>query len=212
MPRLNRRKSIITPPKRSRISPSKRSPMPDDGPTEYTLQRKAEVIGQGTYCRVDDRRVGVTGGNEALARAEFASSSTIALLLEQGRIIAKQYRAGNEYARLHRLLWGRSTPRQSGLSKVLATALPERIEAANRAAREEMDDDAYIEWIGEQRVLYERGMYRLTRIPGHSVTNRRLIRIVLRAVVIDGSYPNKAGQVTRLRIGLNELADVWGIE
>ena len=85
-------------------------------------------------------------------------------------------------------------------------------EAANRAAREEMDDDAYIEWIGEQRVLYERGMYRLTRIPGHSPTERRLIRIVLRAVVIDGTYPNKSGQVSRLRIGLHELADVWGIE
>lgn len=186
--------------------------MPDDGPTDFTLQRMAETIGQGTYCNVEDHRVGVTGGRDALSRAEFASSSTLALLLEQGRIIAKQYRAGNEYARLHRTLWGRSTPRQSGLSKVLATALPERIEAANRASREEMDDDAYLEWIAEQRTLYERGMYRLHHIAGQSITNRRLIRIVLRAVVIDGLYPNKAGQVSRLRIGLHELADVWGMD
>ena len=186
--------------------------MPDDGPTEFTLQRKMETIGQGTYCAVDDHRVHVTGGKAALARAEFASSSTLALLLEQGRIIAKQYRAGNEYARLHRLLWGRTTPRQSGLSKVLATALPERIEAANRAARDELDDDSYLEWVAEQRVLYERGMYRLCRIAGKSHVERRLIRVVLRAVVIDGNYPSKSGQVMRLRIGLNELGDVWGIE
>lgn len=212
MPRLNRRKSIRTPPDRSKIAPHKRLPMPDDGPTDFTLQRQAEKIGQGTYCAVEDQRVHMTGGSAARARAEFASSSTIALLLEQGRIIAKQYRAGNEYARLHRTLWGRSTPRQSGLSKVLATALPERIEAANRAAREELDDDSYLEWIAEQRVLYERGMYRLCHIRGHGHVDRRLIRVVVRSVVIDGNYPNRSGQITRLRIGLNELADVWGIE
>lgn len=212
MPRINRRKSIHTPPDRSKLTPSRRAPMPDDGPTEYTLQRKAEVIGQGTYCAVDDHRVHMTGGRDAQARAEFASSSTIALLLEQGRIIGKQYRSGSEYARLHRLLWGRSTPKQSGLSKVLATALPERIEQSVRAAREEMDDDAYLDWIGEQRTLYERGMYRLCHIAGKGHVERRLIRVTVRAVVIDGSYPSKAGALYRLRIGLNELADVWGIE
>lgn len=212
MPRINRRKSIVTPPRRDKISPSKRAPMPDDGPTDYTLQRKMEVIGQGTYCAVDDHRVHVTGGKDALSRAEFASSSTLALLLDQGRIIGKQYRAGNEYGRLHRLLWGRSTAKQSGLSKVLATALPERIEAANRAAREELDDDAYLDWIGEQRTLYERGMYRLCHIAGHDHVERRLIRVTLRAVVIDGSYPGKSGALYRLRVGLNELANVWDIE
>lgn len=212
MPRINRRKSIVTPPRRDKISPSKRTPMPEAGPTDFTLQRQAERIGQGTYCAVEDHRVHMTGGAAAQARAEFASSSTIALLLEQGHIIAKQYRAGNEYARLHRLLWGRSTPKQSGLSKVLATALPERIEAANRAAREELDDDAYLEWIADQRTLYERGMYRLCHIAGKGHVERRLIRVTLRAVVIDGNYPSRAGQVSRLRVGLNELADVWGID
>lgn len=212
MPRINRRKSIVTPPRRDKISPSRRAPMPDAGPTDFTLQRKAEVIGQGTYCAVDDHRVHMTGGKAALARAEFASSSTLALLLDQGRIIGKHYRAGSEYGRLHRLLWGRSTPKQSGLSKVLATALPERIEAANKAAREELDDDAYLDWIAEQRVLYERGMYRLCHIAGHDHVERRLIRVTLRAVVIDGSYPSKAGALYRLRVGLSELADVWDIE
>lgn len=212
MPRINRRKSIVTPPRRDKIAPNKRAPMPDDGPTDFTLQRKAEVIGQGTFCAVDDHRVHMTGGAAAQARAEFASSSTIALLLEQGRIIAKQYRAGNEYARLHRLLWGRSTAKQSGLSKVLAQSLPERIEVANRAAREELDDDEHNDWIAEQRVLYERGMYRLCRIAGKGHVERRLIRVTVRVVVIDGQYPSKAGALYRLRIGLNKLADVWGIE
>lgn len=212
MPRINRRKSIHTPPRRDRISPSRRAPMPDDGPTDFALQRKAEVIGRGTVCSVEDRRVSIVGGPEALAAAEFASSSALALLRHEGKILPKQYQAGNEYARLHRTLFGRSTPKQSGLAKVLATALPERIEEANRVSRVEMDDDAYIEWMTDQRTLYERGEYRLTHIAGENHVTRRLIRIVLRAVVIDGLYPNKAGQVWRLRIGLNELADVWGID
>lgn len=212
MPRLNRRKSIHTPPRRDRVSPKKRAPMPDDGPTDFQLQRKAEAIGLGTMCDVQTHRVEVTGGKQGRARAEFAGSSTLALLLEQGKIIAKHYRAGMEYARLHRLLFGRSTPSASALSKILATALPERIEAANKRAREEMDDEAYLEWIGEQRTLYERGEYRLRHIAGETHTTRRLIRITLRAVCIDESYPSKPGQVWRLRVGLNALADVWGLE
>ena len=212
MPRINRRKSIVTPPDRSKISPSRRVAMPDDGPTDYTLQRKMEVIGEGTYCRVDDHRVMVTGKPGSLTRAEFASSSALALLLDRGKIESNQYRAGSEYARLHRLLFGRSTAKQSGLSKVLATALPERIEAATRASRDELDDDAYNDWMAEQRVLNERGEYRLRRIAGQSHVERRLIRITLRTVAIDNVYPAKPGQVRRIRIGLNSLADVWDIE
>ena len=212
MPRLNRRKSIHTPPRRDRVSPSRRAPLPDDGPTDFTLQRKAEQIGLGVACDLQTRKVDVAGGPENRHRAEFATSSMLALCYDQGKIIAKQYRAGCEYARLHRLLWGRSSPKQSGLSKVLATALPERLEQAAAAAREDMDDDAYAEWIAEQRTLYERGEYRLRHIRGESITSRRLIRVTLRAVVIDDVYPSRPGQVWRLRLGLNELADVWGIE
>jgi hypothetical protein len=212
MPRINRRKSIRTPPDRSKVSPSRRVPLPDDGgPTDYQLQRKAEVIGEGTYCRVDDRRVAMTGGKGAMSRAEFASSSALALLLDRGLIESHQYRAGMEYARLHRLIFGASTPGASGLSKVLATALPERIEAINRAAREQLDDESYIEWQQEQRTLYERGEYRLRHMPG-SATARRNARISFRLVVIDNLLPAQLGQVARLRHVLNELADVWGIE
>lgn len=212
MPRINRRKSIHTPPRRDRISPSKRAPLPDDGPTDFALLRKAEAIGQGIACDVTTRKVDVTGGPGARARAEFATSSPLALLYDREKIDAKQYRAGTEYARLHRLLWGRSTPKQSGLAKVLATALPERIEQANAAARDEMDDDAYADWLAEQRTLYERAEYRLRHIAGETITSRRIIRITLRAIVIDGSQPNHARQIHRLRIALSELANVWGIE
>ena len=212
MPRINRRKSIYTPPRRDRMSPSKRAPMPDDGPTEFLLLRKAELIGQTIERDPDTGKVRITCGKAAHARAEFAGSSTLALLLDQDKIESKQYRAGNEYARLHRLLWGRTSPKQSGLSKVLATALPERIEQANRASKEELDDEAYADWLQEQRTLYERGEYRLRHIAGETITMRRLIRITLRAVVLDGSMPNHPRQVWRLRIGLNALADVWGFE
>ncbi|MEN6302282.1 MAG: hypothetical protein ABFD96_06115 [Armatimonadia bacterium] len=212
MPRRNRRKSIVTPPRRDKLSPSKRAPMPDDGPTDFTLQRAAERIGLGTACDVESRKVDIVGGPQNRARAEFASSSTLALLYEQGKITHEQYRAGTEYARLHRLLWGRSTPKQSGLAKVMATALPERIEQATRAAKEELDDDAYLDWIQEQRTLYERGEYRLRHIAGETITSRRLIRITLRAVALDGSQPNHPRQVWRLRIALAALAEVWGIE
>ena len=212
MPRINRRKSIHTPPRRDKVSPSKRVPTGDDGPTDFQLQRKAEAIGLGTVCDVQTHRVDIVGGKQNRARAEFASSSALALLLDQGVIRSRQYRAGSEYARLHRLLFGRPSPAQSALSKVLATQLPERIQQSNAAAREQLDDESYLEWIAEQRALFERGEYRLRHIAGETITTRRLIRIVTRAVAIDDAYPSHAGQVWRLRIGLQSLAEVWGFD
>lgn len=214
MPRINRRKSIHTPPRRDRISPSKRAPMPDDGPTDFALQRKAEQIGQGVYCDLNRQgRVEITGGPGARARAEFATSSTLALLYDREKIDAKQLRAGNEYMRLHRLLWGRSTPPASGLSKVLATPLPDRLAEAAHASRdrEELDEEGYIEWMQEQRTLYERAEYRLRHLPG-SITHRRLVRITLRAVILDDVMPTEPAHLARLRLGLAHLAEVWGIE
>lgn len=213
MPRINRRKSIHTPPKRSKISPSKREPMPDVGPTEFTLQRKMETIGEGIFCRVDDHRIAVTGKPGSQSAAEFASSSPAALLLHNGRIIMRQYRAASEYSRLHRTLFGRSTPPASGLSKVLATTLPERLAEATRASRHagEMDEETYTDWIIEQRTLFERGEYRLRHMEG-SITSRRNVRIALRSVLIDQIYPTHLGLIARLRRALNELADVWGLE
>lgn len=211
MPRLNRRKSIVTPPRRDRIAPSRRTPMPDDGPTDFTLQRQAERIGLGTVCDVTTKRVDIVGGAQNRARAEFASSSSLALLLDRKQIEHRHYRAGSEYARLRRLLFGRSAPKPSSLAKVMALDLNQRIEAANAAARDEMDDEAYAEWLAEQRTLFERGEYRLTHMQG-SATSRRLIRIALRAVVLDDLMPEHPVHLARLRRGLGELADVWGFE
>ena len=211
MPRINRRKSIRTPPKRSRISPSQRDPMPDDGPTDYLLQRKAEQIGLGTACDVETHRVSIVGGAPAQARVEFATSSSLALLFEHNKILHKHMRAGLEYGRLHRLLFGRSTPKPSSLARVMYSDLTERLEAERKVAREEMDDDAYLDWMQEQRTLYERGEYRLRSIARCSHTERRLIRIAVRQVILDGAYP-RATQIGRVRVGLNELASVWDIE
>jgi hypothetical protein len=211
MPRINRRKSIRTPPRRDRISPSKRDPMPEAGPTDFLLQRKAEQIGLGTVCDVETKRVQILGGAPNQARVEFATSSVLALLREHNKILHRHYQAGTEYGRLHRTLFGRSTPKPSSLGRMIYTDLNERLDAERKQTREEMDDDAYIEWMQEQRVLYERGEYRLRHIAGCSITERRLIRIVLRHVILDNAYP-RATQIGRVRIGLNELADVWTYE
>lgn len=212
MPRLNRRKSIVTPERRDRVAPSKRAPRADDGPTDYQLMRKAEATGGAIACRLDDRSVDFVGGAKARAEAEFASSSALAAIYHHGKVSSGMYRAGTEYARLHRLLFGRSVPRPSGLTKVLATTLDERIHQANMAAREERDDDEREQWLEDQRTLFERGEYRLRHIAGETIVNRRLIRVVVRMVCIDDLFPSKAGQLWRLRIGLKELADVWAMD
>lgn len=211
MPRLNRRKSIVTPERRDRVTLSRRAPRADDGPTDFQLMRKAEATGGAIACRLDDRSVDFVGGAKARAEAEFASSSALAGLLHHRRIDSDQFRAGTEYARLHRLLFGRSVPRPSGLTKVLATSIEDRVHQANAAAREERDDEQHAEWLAEQRTLFERGEYRLRHIAGETIVNRRLIRVVVRMVCIDDLFPSKAGQLWRLRIGLRELADVWGL-
>jgi hypothetical protein len=58
--------------------------------------------------------------------------------------------------------------------------------------------------VADQRVIYERGEYRLR----HSAT----IRMAMRTAVIDQHYP--VGRVALLQVkrALRELADVWAIE
>lgn len=212
MPRLHRRKSIVTPPRRDKLTPSKRPPTGDEGPTDFALQRQAELIGQGTVCAVASRRVEMTGGKGVRAVAEMASASVQGLLYARNLIGSDEYRAACEYARLHRLLWGRATAKPSGLSRVLATGLTERLEAATAAARDQLDDEAYTAWVADQRVIYERGEYRLRHIAGGSGTARRLIRVAMRAAVIDQEYPVGHAALLRVKRALRELADVWAIE
>jgi hypothetical protein len=214
----DRLKSIHTPPKRSQVSPSKREPL-NEGPTDFQLQRKAEAIGQGTVCDVESRRVAITGGKLALGKAEFASSSALALLYSREKIIHPQYRAGCEYQRLHRLLFGSTVPRESGLTKVMATSLDDRLKQEAAASREERDDEEQAEWMAEQRVLYERGENRLRhiRVPvprgrSHEArvnAYRMAVRAVLRATCIDDRYPANDEWLYRLKIGLGELAETW---
>jgi hypothetical protein len=168
------------------------------------LQRQAELIGQGTVCAVASRRVEMTGGKGVRAVAEMASASVQGLLYARNFIGSDEYRAACEYARLHRLLWGRATAKPSGLSRVLATGLTERLEAATAAARDQMDDEAYTAWVADQRTIYERGEYRLRHIA--------TIRMAMRTAVIDQHYPVGRVALMKVKRALRELADVWAIE
>lgn len=218
---MDRIRTIHTPPKRSQITPSKRPPREEHGPTSFQLMRKAEAIGQGVACDIASRKVEITGGALAQSKAEFASSSSLAMLYSEDRIIHPQYRAGCEYGRLRRLLFGAAVARESGLTKVMATSIEDRIHLANQAAREERDDAEHADWLVEQRTLFERGEYALTRLQRHMPKNARHpqtklstfrlnVRELLRRVCIDDMIP-KATQITPLRIGLQALADTWDI-
>ena len=220
----DRIRTIRTPPKLSRVSPSKRPPREDDGPTDLQLLRKAEVIGQSIVCDVASRKVEITGGKLAQTKAEFASSSALARLYHEEHIQHPQYRAGCEYAKIRRLLFGSAVARESSLTKVMATSMEDRIYKANQAAREERDDEAYADYLVEQRMLFERGegalhhVQRPTSDPSryaHTLLSvfRNQVRILVRRVCIDDEYPKRlATSVPLLRIGLTALADVWGME
>lgn len=217
--RSDRLKSIHTPPRRRDISPSKRPPIHEDGPTEFQLQRKAEVIGAGTVCDIQTHAVEIAGGKTAQAKAEFASSSALALLYHRSKIIHRQYRAGCEYQRLNRLLFGLNVPKQSTLTKVMATSMEDQIKAEAAARRDERDDDEQAEWLAEQRTFYERGENRLAhiRVPvprgrSHEArvhAYRQAVRAVVRATCLDDRYPANEEWTYRLKMGLSELADVW---
>lgn len=218
----DRLRSIHTPPRLSRVSPSKRPPKEDDGPTPFQLMRKAETIGVGVACNIASHKVEIVGGAINQAKAEFASSSTLARLYHEAKIIHPQYRAGCEYGRLRRLLFGSSVPRESGLTKVLASSIDDRIHVANQAAREQRDDAEHADWLAEQRTLFERGEYALTRlmrsmpqrakhVHAKISTFRMNVRQLLRVVCVDDQMP-KATQIQPLRIGLQALADTWEME
>lgn len=216
----DRIKSIRTPPRRKDLAPSKRGPNENDGPTEYQLQRKAEIIGAGTVCDIQTHHVSIANGKQGAA--EFASSSALALLYHRSKIIHRQYRAGCEYQRLHRLLFGSVSPRESSLTKVMATSMEDQLKAEAAANRDERDDEEQAEWLADQRTLYERGENRLRRmrvpVPrGRSVearanAYRQAVRAVLRATCIDDRYPANDEWAYRLKMGLGELADVWSFE
>lgn len=220
----DRIKSIHTPPRLSSMSPSKRPARENDGPTDLQLLRKAEAIGQSIACAIDTRKVEITGGKMAQGKAEFASSSALARLYHETHIEHPQYRAGCEYTRLRRLLFGSSVARESGLTKVLATSIEDRIHEANKAAREDRDDEAYADYIADQRAAFEQGEHALHHVQrplhdraryAHTLLSvfRNQVRILVRRVCIDDEYPNRPEtSVPLLRIGLTAMADTWRFE
>lgn len=220
----DRIRSIRTPPRLSSVSPSKRPPRENDGPTPLQLLRKAETIGETIVCDVPSRKVEITGGKLAQGKAEFASSSALARLYHEEHIQHPQYRAGSEYTRLRRLLFGSAVARESGLTKVMATSIDDRIREANRKAREERDDEAYADYMVEQRTLFERGEHALHHVQrplhdraryAHTLLSvfRNQVRILVRRVCIDDEYPRRLEtSVPLLRIGLTALSDVWRMD
>lgn len=236
----DRIKSIHTPPRRDKVSPSKREPREDAGPTAFALQRKAETIGAGTYCDVSDRKVGMaknvgTGTNHkavfskaTIAQAEFASSGALERLRHEDRLTSEQFRAGSTYRRLHRLLFGSTVPRESSLTKAMATPLEERLRQEAVAARDERDDEEHAEWLTDQRTMYERGEHAMARIMvpldqtwarqngmkhrfAKVASVRMQVRATVRAVCVDDRYP-RVTLIPGLRMGLETLVETWEIK
>lgn len=220
----DRIRSIRTPPKLSRVSPSKRPPRADDGPTPFQLMRQAEAIGQGIVCDVQSRKVRITGRPGSQAEAEFASSSALAKLRFDEWITLTQYLAGNEYAKIRRLIFGASVPKQSTLTKVMASSLEDRLHAAQQAARDERDDEEYAEYLADKRAAFEQGERALSHVQAYFPDNarsaaalasafRNKVRIVVRRVCIDDEYPKQPKTtVPLLRTGLQALADTWRMD
>jgi hypothetical protein len=237
----DRLKSIHTPPRRHKVSPSKRERREDEGPTPFALQRQAETINARTVCALDGRGT-ITfakdvDGKSVIAKgwqseAEFASSSALARIFNEARITSQQYRAGTNYARLYRLIWGRAVPRESSLTKVMATPMEDRIAQTNAAAREERDDEDYADWIAERRAELEQGEAALRDILIHVPANLKVkredqrkgtahaiimkaradIRMVVRRVCIEGVYIHRQQLIDNLRTGLEALRYEWGIK
>jgi len=237
----DRLKSIHTPPRRDKVSPSKRQKREDEGPTPFALQRQAEIIGASTYCELNGRgTIGMVkqkNGENLFSKqwaqeAEFASSSALARIYNEARITSQQYRAGINYARLYRLIWGRAVPKESSLTKVMATSMEDRIKQANAAAREERDDEDYADWIAERRAELEHGERALNHIVIHVPANLKVkrehqrkgvahaiivqaraeIRLVVRKVCIEGQYIHRAPLIVNLQTGLDALREEWGIK
>lgn len=231
----DRLKSIHTPPRRDKVSPSKRQKREDEGPTPFALQRQAEIIGASTYCELNGRgTIGMVkqkNGENLFSKqwaqeAEFASSSALARIYNEARITSQQYRAGINYARLYRLIWGRAVPKESSLTKVMAESI------FTRMARETRDEEAYADWFAERKAELEHGERALNHIVIHVPANMKVkrkgqrqnvahalivraraeIRLAVRKVCIEGQYIHRAPLIVNLQTGLDALREEWGIK
>lgn len=194
-----RLKHIRTPQRRDRITPSKRPPREDDGPTIYQLARRAELLGEKVIWDAKAHKPAVSGN-----AAVDATASAIGMLLHQKLISEEEHSAGQTYAMLRLILFGPASPRGSALFKVLATDFIEVAAAKER----ELTPDEKEEHLVNCRISYYEADNRLRKL--HYA---RRVREVLRRVLIDNQMPDpkRPNQLSRLREGLQVLAFCWRI-
>lgn len=192
----SRRRSIHTPEQRSRMAPSRR-PQPDAGPTDFALQRKAELLGEATFCDVESRKVRMSGRNNGQA-----AFSALTRLHWRDRITLPQFRAGLQYAHLRAVLWGRAHPKPASFYRLIHEHISSDMHLPDEELAEERE-----ERMAEMRLAYRRGDDHLRRMP-HSTG----VRVALRATCVDDLYPANDGWLARLRLGLHALAGVWEID
>lgn len=208
-------KSIAIPQRQNRLSKKQRSAAKqlrsaienaeEYGPTDFTLMRRAEILGESLVQDIVSRQVRITGRH-----SQAATTSSLAVLFHKDRITQPQYRAGILYASMRRVLFGRAVPKPSVLAKILGENIFATMGTALAQVRSEsMTDEERDEAIEEMRLQYYRGDNRLRRL--HYA---RRVREILRRVVIDDMLPDprRPNHLARLREGLTELSDTWGLE
>jgi hypothetical protein len=198
-------RAIAIPVRRDRIARTKREPLDvskgDDAASLYALQRRAELMGEGTYCLIETGEVGITGPNSGVL-----TGTALGLLRTRDEIEAVEFRAGCLYGGLRSMLYPRAVPGSTSVYRMMALELGEVLDERLRA-RETPDEHA--ERIEEARIMYYRGDNRLRQLP-----HARRVREMLRVVVIDDRMPDESApiQVKWLREGLRALVDTWDLD
>lgn len=197
------KRAIAIPVRRNRISSSQREAIENDdgGPTMYSLQRRAELMGEATYCLVETHETSITGANTGIL-----TGTALGILRTRDMIAAIQFKAGALYAGMRAMLFARAIPASTSIFRMIALDLSER-EEIKRLALETPEDHA--ERVEEARIMYYRGDNRLRQLP-----YARGVREVLRRVCIDDQLPDphRPNQLARLKEGLQELSDTWQLE
>ena len=143
----SRTRSIETPPRRDRVAATKREelePMPHE-----VIMRKAEALGVACWCDVRTHECVMDGDPQKAVDA-------LTVLRYRKEISHLEYRAGLEYARLHRGAFGLPFPKNAAYTETLADAPDTEdysrriLTDAEREAKQEMDYRAYheaIKWL-----------------------------------------------------------------
>lgn len=197
-------RAIAIPVRRDRIASSRRTALENaelNGPTDFALQRRAELMGQGTYCALGSPETHITGDNTGIL-----TGTALGILRTQDKIAWVQFRAGSFYAGLQHMLFGKVVPGTSSIFRNIALDLVEREQVSRRATETEEDHAIRTE---EARIMYYRGDNRLRALPF-----ARRVREILRRVCLNDALPDpkRPNQLHRLREGLQELVDTWDLD